>query len=128
MLTQLAQFAEKKEQVSVTLAKGTDAYLLGIAPKGAGNDKLAPLVLKGTVEEISKQLDEKLPGYIETCTKKPEPPKKKAAPEKKPDATADAKAEQPAAKVSQKTETLPQKAAEQPAGKADKQAEFDFSF
>ena len=70
MLKKLAELAEKKEQVNVAFTKGkTDMYLLGIAPKNAGKDKLAPLVIKGTIDEINKQLDEKLPAYIETASK-----------------------------------------------------------
>ena len=89
MLTKLAELAGKKEQVNIAFTKGKNFYLLGIAPKGAGNDKLAPLVIKGTIDEINKQLDEKLPAYIEACCKKPEPAKKpakkKTVADKKPD-------------------------------------------
>jgi hypothetical protein len=76
MLKQLVELARAKKQVNIALTHlAEDRFLLGIAPQGAGTDKIAPFLAKGTVAEIETQLAG-LDAYITAAlAKKPEPVK-----------------------------------------------------
>lgn len=72
MLKQLVELAKAKKQVNIAFtALGADRFLLGIAPQGAGTDKIAPFIAKGAVAEIEASLAG-LDAYITAALAKPE--------------------------------------------------------
>jgi len=76
MLKELVELAKAKKQVNIAFTYLTaERYLLGIAPQGAGTDKIAPFIAKGAIAEIETQLAGLNAYFVAALAKKPEPVK-----------------------------------------------------
>jgi hypothetical protein len=86
MLKELVELAKAKKQVNIAFTYLTaERYLLGIAPQGAGTDKIAPFIAKGTVTEIETQLAGLNAYFVAALDKKPEPVKEADPDEEEPE-------------------------------------------
>lgn len=85
MLKQLVELAKAKKQVNIAFTYLTaEKFILGIAPANAGNDKIAPFLAKGSVEEIETQLAG-LDAFIAAALAKKTEPVKEADPDEEGD-------------------------------------------